>query len=105
MRQNCRRFGPDATSRVGLDRAGSACSDSSRSCVSSAVLFRVSCSLPPSTFKAGLPSDYVIRRVSEKYLREYRTWIIRTNAGFYAILPSVHPSWMHDEVAQDGAEI
>lgn len=32
---------------------------------------------PPSTFKAGLPTDYLIGEVSEKYKDEQRVWIIR----------------------------
>jgi len=41
--------------------------------------------VPPSTFKAGFPSDYPIGEVSEKYKTEFRVWIIREPAGFYAI--------------------
>ena len=41
--------------------------------------------LPPSKFKAGLPGDYVIGEVSEKFKQDYRTWIVRTKAGFYAV--------------------
>lgn len=40
---------------------------------------------PPSTFKAGLPSDYTIGEVSEKYKQEHRVWIIREADGFYAL--------------------
>lgn len=40
---------------------------------------------PPSTFKAGLLSDYSIGEVSEKFMREFRTWIIREEDGIYAI--------------------
>jgi len=29
--------------------------------------------LPPSKFKAGLPSDYIVGQVSDKYLHDYRT--------------------------------
>src|SRR5262245_46759055 len=32
---------------------------------------------PPSTFKAGLPTDYTVGEVSEKYKQEHRVWIIR----------------------------
>src|SRR2546427_10299173 len=39
---------------------------------------------PPSTFKAGLPTDYTIREVSEKVKKEQRVSIIRTEAGLYA---------------------
>jgi cytochrome b6-f complex iron-sulfur subunit len=40
---------------------------------------------PPSTFKAGLPSDYAVGEVSEKYKQEYRVWIIREQEGIYAL--------------------
>jgi cytochrome b6-f complex iron-sulfur subunit len=40
---------------------------------------------PPSTFKAGLPSDYAVGEVSEKYKQEYRVWIIREEEGIYAL--------------------
>jgi cytochrome b6-f complex iron-sulfur subunit len=40
---------------------------------------------PPSTFKAGVPSDYTIGEVSEKYKQEHRVWIIREPDGFYAL--------------------
>ncbi len=58
--------------------------------------------LPPSKFKAGLPGDYVIGEVSEKYKQDYRTWIIRTKAGYYAIFAKcTHlgctPRWLATE--------
>ena len=58
--------------------------------------------LPPSKFKAGLPSDYVVGEVSEKYKQDFRTWIIRTKAGFYAIFAKcTHlgctPRWLATE--------
>jgi len=40
---------------------------------------------PPSTFKAGLPTDYAIGEVSEKFKKDQRVWIIRTEAGLYAL--------------------
>jgi len=40
---------------------------------------------PPSTFKAGLPSDYAIGEVSERFKKDHRVWIIREASGFYAI--------------------
>jgi len=40
---------------------------------------------PPSTFKAGFPSDYTLGEVSEKYIQEFRVWIIREEQGIYAI--------------------
>jgi cytochrome b6-f complex iron-sulfur subunit len=58
--------------------------------------------LPPSKFKAGLPGDYVVGEVSEKFKQDYRTWIIRTKAGFYAIFAKcTHlgctPRWLATE--------
>ena len=40
---------------------------------------------PPLTFKAGLPSDYAVGEVSEKYKQEQRVWIVREDTGIYAI--------------------
>ena len=41
--------------------------------------------VPPSTFKAGLPSDYTIGEVSERFKKEHRVWIIREKDGFDAL--------------------
>ncbi len=41
--------------------------------------------LPPATFKAGFPSDYAIGEISERYLQEYRVWVVREREGFHAI--------------------
>ena len=40
---------------------------------------------PPSSFKAGLPTDYTIGEVSEKFKKDQRVWIIRTEDGLYAL--------------------
>jgi cytochrome b6-f complex iron-sulfur subunit len=40
---------------------------------------------PPSSFKAGLPTDYAIGEVSEKYKKDQRVWIIRNDEGVYAL--------------------
>ncbi len=40
---------------------------------------------PPSTFKAGFPSDYALGEVSEKFKQDYRVWIVREGEGLYAI--------------------
>jgi cytochrome b6-f complex iron-sulfur subunit len=58
--------------------------------------------LPPSKFKAGLPTDYILGQVSDKFLHDYRTWIIRTKLGFYAIFAKcTHlgctPRWLKSE--------
>ena len=40
---------------------------------------------PPSTFKAGLPKDFTVGEISEKFKKDFRVWIIRTEEGFYAL--------------------
>jgi cytochrome b6-f complex iron-sulfur subunit len=40
---------------------------------------------PPSTFKAGLPNEYTIGEVSERFKQDQRVWIIREADGFYAL--------------------
>jgi len=58
--------------------------------------------VPPSTFKAGFPTDYPVGEVSEKYKTEFRVWIVREPAGFYAIFAKcTHlgctPRWLASE--------
>lgn len=57
---------------------------------------------PPSTFKAGFPSDYTLGEVSTKYKKDFRVWIIRREDGFYAIFAKcTHlgctPRWLSSE--------
>lgn len=40
---------------------------------------------PRTRFKAGEPNDYVFGEVNEKFKQEYRVWIIREEAGLYAL--------------------
>ena len=40
---------------------------------------------PPATFKAGLPADYAVGEVSEKFKQEQRVWIVREEEGIYAV--------------------
>lgn len=40
---------------------------------------------PPTTFKAGLPEDYPLGEVSERWKKEHRVWIIRLSEGIVAI--------------------
>ena len=40
---------------------------------------------PPSTFKAGVPSDFPIGEVSTKFQKDQRVWIIREEKGMYAL--------------------
>jgi len=57
---------------------------------------------PPSTFKAGFPSDYTVGEVSNKYKEDYRVWIVREDTGFYALFAKcTHlgctPNWLQVE--------
>ncbi len=40
---------------------------------------------PPTTFKAGLPNEYTIGEVSERFQKEHRVWIVRETDGFYVL--------------------
>ncbi|HUN65462.1 MAG TPA: Rieske (2Fe-2S) protein [Bacteroidota bacterium] len=57
---------------------------------------------PPSAFKAGFPSDYLVGEVSEKYKDDYRVWIVREPEGFYALSAicthlGCTPRWLESE--------
>jgi cytochrome b6-f complex iron-sulfur subunit len=40
---------------------------------------------PPSSFKAGLASDFPVGEVSTKFQKDQRVWIIREDEGLYAL--------------------
>ncbi len=40
---------------------------------------------PPTSFKAGLPKDFTVGEISEKFKKDFRVWIIRSEEGFYAL--------------------
>ena len=40
---------------------------------------------PPSSFKAGVPSDFIVGEVSTKFQKDQRVWIIREEKGMYAL--------------------
>ena len=40
---------------------------------------------PPSSFKAGVPADFIVGEVSTKFQKEQRVWIIREDKGMYAL--------------------
>ena len=40
---------------------------------------------PPNRFKAGDAQDYVLGEVNEKFKQEFRVWIVREEAGLYAL--------------------
>jgi cytochrome b6-f complex iron-sulfur subunit len=40
---------------------------------------------PPSSFKAGVPDDYAVGVVDERWKDQYRVWIVRTEREIYAL--------------------
>jgi len=40
---------------------------------------------PPTSFKAGLPTDFTVGSVSDKFTKDQRVWIIRNDEGLYAL--------------------
>jgi cytochrome b6-f complex iron-sulfur subunit len=57
---------------------------------------------PPTSFKAGLPNEYPVGTVSEKYKDRYRVWIVRNEEGFYALIAicthlGCTPRWLEPE--------
>ena len=57
---------------------------------------------PTPTFKAGLPEEYPVGTVSERWKQEQRVWIIHEPEGFYAILAicthlGCTPNWLSNE--------
>jgi cytochrome b6-f complex iron-sulfur subunit len=40
---------------------------------------------PSPIFKAGFPDEYPVNSVSERWKKEFRVWIVRTNDGFYVL--------------------
>ena len=54
---------------------------------------------PPTTFKAGFPSEYTIGEVSERFKKEHRVWIIRETDGFLRLVREVHASRLYTALA------
>jgi len=57
---------------------------------------------PSTVFKAGFPGDYPIGAVSTKWVKDFRTWIVRNDKGFFAIFAQcTHlgctPRWLEAE--------
>src|SRR3989338_8757734 len=40
---------------------------------------------PPTSFKAGLPSDYEIGIVDERWKEKFGVWLVTTTEGMYAL--------------------
>lgn len=57
---------------------------------------------PSPTFKAGLPEEYPVGTVSERWKQEQRVWIVHEPDGFYALLAvcthlGCTPNWLNAE--------
>ena len=57
---------------------------------------------PPTSFKAGFPSDYEIGVVDERWKEKFGTWMVRTAEGIYALSTTcTHlgctPNWLSTE--------
>ena len=57
---------------------------------------------PPTTFKAGLPDQYQLGQVEERFKQKHGVWIVRTEEGIYALSAScTHlgctPNWLPSE--------
>jgi cytochrome b6-f complex iron-sulfur subunit len=57
---------------------------------------------PPTSFKAGFPKDFTVGEISEKFKKDFRVWIIRSEEGFYALFAKcTHlgctPRWLATE--------
>jgi cytochrome b6-f complex iron-sulfur subunit len=57
---------------------------------------------PPTAFKAGLPTEYTIGAISERYKDTNKVWIVREGSGFYALISicthlGCTPRWLQSE--------
>lgn len=57
---------------------------------------------PPTTFKAGLPADYEIGVVDERWKEKFGVWMVRTAEGIYALSTvcthlGCTPNWLPGE--------
>ncbi len=57
---------------------------------------------PPSSFKAGLPSDFAIGVVDTRFKEAYQVWIVRNEEGIYALSTicthlGCTPNWLSAE--------
>jgi len=57
---------------------------------------------PPSAFKAGHPSSYLVGTVSDRWIADYRVWVVREQTGLYALIAicthlGCTPRWLEAE--------
>jgi cytochrome b6-f complex iron-sulfur subunit len=54
---------------------------------------------PPTTFRAGVPSEYALGAVNEKFMKDQRVWIVRQEDGNFFTVSGIcthlgcTPSW------------
>jgi cytochrome b6-f complex iron-sulfur subunit len=57
---------------------------------------------PPQVFKAGLPEDYDVGKVDERWKEKFGAWVVRNEQGIYALSTTcTHlgctPNWLEGE--------
>jgi len=57
---------------------------------------------PPQVFKAGLPEDYDVGKVDERWKEKFAVWVVRNEQGIYALSTTcTHlgctPNWLEAE--------
>jgi len=57
---------------------------------------------PPSTFKVGLPTDFAVGAVDERFKEKFRVWVVRNEEGMYALSAicthlGCTPNWLSAE--------
>jgi len=57
---------------------------------------------PPSSFRAGYPSDYTVGAVETRYKAKYAVWIVRDSGGMYVLSTicthlGCTPNWLEAE--------
>ncbi len=57
---------------------------------------------PNTQVKLGKPSEYIVNQVNEKWIKDYRLWLVRVSDGFFALYAKcTHlgctPRWLQAE--------
>lgn len=57
---------------------------------------------PSSKFKAGYPDEYLMGKVSTRWMKDKGVWVVRTDRGIYAFLAICRhlgciPTWVEEE--------
>src|SRR5437016_9716157 len=40
---------------------------------------------PNTQVKLGKPTEYIVNQVNEKWIKDYRLWVVRVSDGFFAL--------------------